>query len=96
MAVAARCDPTAKSECLVEHKEGTMNALINMVAQRAGLSEDKARTAVDTVIGFLKERAPAGLSGQIDSLVGGEGGGSGGIASSLGGMFGDKKEPEQR
>ena len=69
-----------------------MDTLINMVVQRTGLSEDKARAAVDTVVGFLKERAPAGLSGQIDSLVGGEGANPGGIASSVGGMFRDKKE----
>jgi hypothetical protein len=70
-----------------------MDALVNMVAQRAGLSEDKARTAVDTVVNFLKERAPAGLSGQIDSLVsGGAGSSLGGVASSLGGMLGDKGE----
>lgn len=74
-----------------------MDALINMVAQRAGLSEDKARTAVDTVVGFLKERAPAGLSGQIDSLISGGGAGSslGGAASSLGGMLGGKGEAKE-
>jgi hypothetical protein len=72
-----------------------MDSLINMVAQRTGLSEDKARTAVDTVVGFLKERAPAGLSGQIDSLVGGEGSGAGGIGSSIGGMLGGKKESQE-
>lgn len=72
-----------------------MENLVNMVAQRAGLSEDKARTAVDTVVGFLKQHAPPALSGQIDSLVAGaEGeGGAAGIASKLGGMF-DKKNQE--
>jgi hypothetical protein len=69
-----------------------MDALINMVVQRTGLSEDKARAAVDTVVGFLKERAPAGLSGQIDSLVaGGEAASPGGVASKIGGMFGQKE-----
>ena len=72
-----------------------MDALITMVAQRTGISEDKARTAVDTVVGFIKDRAPAGLSGQIDSLVsGGEGtGGASGIASQVGNMFGKKDQP---
>jgi hypothetical protein len=50
---------------------------------------------VDTVVGFLKEHAPAGLSGQIDSLVGGEGSGTGSIASSIGGMLGGKKESQE-
>jgi len=73
-----------------------MDALINMVAQRAGLSEDKARTAVETVVGFLKERAPAGVSGQIDSLVsGGAGSSIGGAASGLGGMLGHKGEAKE-
>jgi hypothetical protein len=68
-----------------------MDALINKVVERTGISEDKARAAVDTVVGFIKERAPAGLSGQIDSLVGGgEASGAGGIASKVGGMFGGK------
>jgi hypothetical protein len=72
------------------------DTLINQVVQRTGLSEDKARAAVETVVGFLKERAPAGLSGQIDSLVGGGEGSTGGdIASKVGGMFGGKKEGEQ-
>lgn len=73
-----------------------MDALISKVAERTGISQDKARTAVDTVVGFLKERAPAGLSGQIDSLVsGGENSGAGSIASKVGGMFGGEKKPQQ-
>jgi hypothetical protein len=72
-----------------------MDALISKVVERTGISEDKARAAVDTVVGFIKERAPAGLSGQIDSLVsGGQGAGSGGmgdVASKLGGMLGKKE-----
>ena len=68
-----------------------MQALIDQVVQRTGLSEDKARAAVDTVVGFLKERAPAGLSGQIDALVsGGEGSEGGGGASRIGGLLGKK------
>ena len=70
-----------------------MDGLISMVAQRAGLSEDKARTAVHTVVAYLKERAPAGLSGQIDALVGGgEAPKPGDIASKVGGMFGKKEQ----
>lgn len=66
-----------------------MDALVKMVVERAGISEDKARSAVDTVVGFLKERAPAGLSGQIDSLIqgGGEGSGAAGMAGRVGEMF---------
>jgi hypothetical protein len=69
-----------------------MDSLISMVAQRSGISEAKARTAVDTVVGFLKEHAPAGLSSQIDSLVSGAGSGTGGIVSGIAGMLGATKE----
>ena len=48
-----------------------MDELIKKVAERTGLGEDKARTAVDTVIGFLKEKLPAPIGGQIDNVVGG-------------------------
>jgi hypothetical protein len=69
-----------------------MDALISKVVERTGISEDKARAAVDTVVGFIKERAPSGLSGQIDSLVaGGQGSGAGGIASKVGGLLGNKE-----
>lgn len=68
-----------------------MDALVKMVVERAGISEDKARSAIDTVVGFLKERAPAGLSGQIDSLIkGGEGSGAAGMAGRVGEMFRNK------
>jgi len=68
-----------------------MEELIRQVSERAGISEEQARTAVETVAGFLKERVPAPYSSYIDSfLSGGEGGGLGGIAGGLGGIFGNK------
>jgi hypothetical protein len=68
-----------------------MDALISKVVERTGIPEDKARAAVDTVVGFIKERAPAGLSGQIDSLVSGGGPGAGDVASRIGGLLGNKE-----
>ena len=69
-----------------------MDELINQVVQRTGIPEDKARMAVDTVLGFLKTKLPAPIAGQIDSVVGGGGtegaGGLGDVAGQLGGMFG--------
>lgn len=69
-----------------------MDQLINLVAQRTGLPADKARTAVDTVLSYLKDRLPAPVAGQLDQLVagGGKSGSSeglGGIAKDIGGMF---------
>ena len=50
-----------------------MEELVKQVAQRTGISEDNARTAVTTVLGFLKDKLPAPIAGQIDSVVGGRG-----------------------
>jgi hypothetical protein len=51
--------------------------------------------AVDAIVDFLKQRAPAGLAGQIDSLVAGEGSSASGIAAStrsgIDGLFGRKE-----
>ncbi|MDQ2669343.1 MAG: DUF2267 domain-containing protein [Gemmatimonadota bacterium] len=74
-----------------------MDELVNQVAQRTGLAPDKARTAVDTVLGFLKTRLPGPIASQLDSAVSGGGAGTGGTmggmgaaAEGLGGMFGKK------
>ena len=37
-----------------------MQALIKMVSEKTGISEAQATTAVNTVIGFLKDKMPAG------------------------------------
>jgi len=61
-----------------------MQELIKLVAQRTGISEDQAKGAVETVIGFLKERLPAPIAGQIDGLLGGAAPGLGNLAQGLG------------
>lgn len=81
-----------------------MQKVVSMVAQKAGISESQAKTAVDTVAGFLKDKLPAGMAGQVDSYLkegdagGKEGNNTGGMADKAkgfadkaGGMFGDKK-----
>lgn len=73
-----------------------MNEMIQRVIQRTGLPEDKAATAVQTVIGFLKEKLPGPVASQLDSVAGGDGAGradkTGGIGANLGGMFGGKNQ----
>lgn len=70
-----------------------MEELIKQVATRTGISEEQAQTAVSTVIGFLKDRLPEPIAGQLDNLIGGGEGGSGGggglgdLASKVGGIF---------
>lgn len=68
-----------------------MEELIKQVSERAGISEDQARTAVQTVADFLKERVPAPYSSYIDSFMSGGGGGEGGgIGGLVSGLFGGK------
>lgn len=76
-----------------------MDELIKQVVERTGISEQQARGAVETVLGFLKTRLPEPIAGHLDSVVGGAGGAIGGIADKagdvlggLGGMFGGNKE----
>jgi hypothetical protein len=63
-----------------------MNELVRLVAQNTGLPEDTARMAVQTVLGFLKDRLPAPIAGQIDAIIGGTGadGGMDDVAKGLG------------
>lgn len=62
-----------------------MEELVQQVSQRAGISEEQARTAVETVAEILKERIPSPYNKYVDSFLTGEGGGLGGM---LGGLFG--------
>jgi hypothetical protein len=48
-----------------------MDELLNRVTEKTGLSPDQAKAAVESVIGFLKEKLPAPLAGELESLVGG-------------------------
>ena len=71
-----------------------MEELISRVSERAGISEEQARSAVNTVAEFLKEKVPPAYSGYIDNFMSGGSGGEGGGLSNLGGlagMFGDKE-----
>jgi hypothetical protein len=65
-----------------------MDELVKLISKKTGLSAEKATTAVETVVGYLKGRLPAPVAGQIDGiLAGGQAAkGLGGIANSLGGL----------
>ena len=73
-----------------------MDELVNQVCQQTGISQDQAQQAVQTVMGFLKDRLPAPIASQLDNVLGGQGG-AGGIAGqagqALGGMFGGGNNP---
>jgi hypothetical protein len=63
--------------------------LVTLVSSKTGLNEQMATLAVDTVIGFLKQKLPAELSGQLDSLLSGQES-SAGILGAVKGLFGKK------
>ena len=71
-----------------------MNEIMQRLMDKTGLPEHKAQAALDTVVGFLKEKLPGPISAQIDSLMAGGASGMsdklGGLAKGLGGMFGKK------
>lgn len=74
-----------------------MDELIKMVASKAGIQEAQAKTAVETVMGFLKEKLPAPIAGQLDAALSNEAliGQASQIIdkgmASLGGLLGKKK-----
>lgn len=76
-----------------------MQALINELVEKAGLSEESAQKAVDTTINFIKTKLPPGFSDKLEDLLTGKfdlssmfgGGGTKGDDSpldKLSGMFG--------
>jgi hypothetical protein len=65
-----------------------MDELVRLVAQKAGITQDQARQAVEVVIGFLKQQLPQPLAGQIDAALEGDMGGLADLAGGLGGLLG--------
>lgn len=74
-----------------------MDELIKRIVEKTGLPEDKARAAAETAIGFLKEKLPAPIAGQIDNALGSSAAAtavdkaSDAIGGITGGMFGGKE-----
>ncbi|HEX2035161.1 MAG TPA: hypothetical protein VHS99_13330 [Chloroflexota bacterium] len=71
-----------------------MNELVALVSQKTGLPEAQSRMAVETVIGFLRERLPPPVAQQLDAALGSQAGGTTGnmgnlgeMARGLGGLF---------
>lgn len=68
-----------------------MEELIQLVSEKAGISSDQAKAAVETVLSFLKQRLPEPIAAQVDALLAG---GSGSVeevtnaVKGLGGLFG--------
>jgi len=46
-----------------------MDQLVELVVKKTGISEAQARKAVDTVLDFLKDRLPAPIGQNLDTLL---------------------------
>jgi hypothetical protein len=68
-----------------------MEDLIKMVTAKTGISESQAKSAVETVVSFLKDKMPAGIGSQVESFISGNAGSVGNIADTIkdkvGGLF---------
>jgi hypothetical protein len=69
--------------------------LVQLIQEKTGISEEQAQGALNTVVGFLKERLPEPIAGQIDGLISADISGAadqfGSLAAGLGGLFGSKE-----
>lgn len=63
-----------------------MDELVKLVAQKAGINPAAAKTAVETVMKFIKGKLPAPVAAQLDAVVSGSdlAGQAGNIAQGLG------------
>jgi uncharacterized protein (DUF2267 family) len=66
-----------------------MEELVKQVTSKAGISEEQARSAVTTVVGFLKDKLPAPIASQIENALQGQGaaGSLGDLAAKAGGLL---------
>lgn len=68
-----------------------MDDLIKQVTQKAGISENQAKQAIETVLGFIKDKLPAPIASQVAGVLGGgETPDLGDVGEKLGGLLGKK------
>lgn len=68
-----------------------MDQVIEMIQERTGIDAGKARTAANTVVGFLKDKLPAPVAGQIDSVLAGGGEGDGSVRDRAADLVGGRR-----
>lgn len=62
-----------------------MDELVKLVTQKAGITEAQAKTAINTVLEFVKSKLPPPLASQVDGVISGKT-----DLSALGGLFGGR------
>jgi hypothetical protein len=65
-----------------------MDELVKMVSGKVGIPEAQAKQAVEIVIGFLKDKLPEPISGQVDAALEGDLGGLDDLLGGVGKLFG--------
>lgn len=60
-----------------------MEELIKTVTAKAGISESQAKSAVETVVSFIKDKMPGGIGGQVESFLAGNAGTVGNIIDTV-------------
>ncbi len=63
-----------------------MEELVKLIVAKTGISPDQAKTAINVVVNFLKEKLPAPLAGQIDGVLAGSAPAD--LAKGIGNLFG--------
>ena len=64
-----------------------MEDLVKLISEKAGITEEQAKVALDTVVEFAKTKVPPAFQGMVDGMLKGEKP-SGGLGGMLGGLFG--------
>lgn len=59
-----------------------MEELIKTVSEKAGINAEQAKTAVNSVMDFIKNKIP-GIGDQLKGMLAGGEGGGGGIVDSI-------------
>ncbi|RPJ77746.1 MAG: hypothetical protein EHM13_15575 [Acidobacteria bacterium] len=67
------------------------NDLIRSVADKIGVSDDKASAAVEAVLSYVKNRLPQPVATQLDNVVGKGGSGGEGISGAAESIFGSER-----
>ena len=63
-----------------------MEDLVKAISEKAGISEEQAQQALNTVIEYAKEKVPPAFQGMVDGLLKGEK--PSGLGGLMGGLFG--------
>ena len=65
-----------------------MEELIKKVTQKVGISEAQAKSAVDTVVSFLKDKMPGSIGSQVEAFLHGNLGSASNLIDGLKGKAG--------